>query len=359
MYLDEVTLSVSDELNIASWMITGFSGTINSTGEDVTIKRMGERLSVAGEEIHLSNEQKQRDIHEAEWRKRAEEYMKEVKAAKIGQDVEGARGAVAMLPNTGTHQWVLRWNHIPARGGSCDGFGLVGEACENYGSASSPLFGGADSGVSLGIYADGKVYHNGKIINQIKGKSGNESLLFTKGSLIYATFNTDLDGGTFTFQVNREDNGVVVSGVYELLGDKEVFPCLCMCPFDVVEEVIPLPLPTQAAGENASPPATSDPPAEAAPKKPDVPFPYVHLYLDIEKLNKMAASSAGNSTGEIIDVEVMEDPHDAAPASSDPEAGETGEAPPDGVASEEQTVEAVQAPKILKATEIPVEKIRW
>jgi hypothetical protein len=121
-------------------------------------------------ELHPDGEDK-RSVNRdrgAEWKKIF------LKAAQVGKDIEGIKGTVGLLPNTGVHNWTLRWNHEPSREGKGDGFGVCSDACERFGPMTSPLFGGADSGVSLALYADGNLYHNGNVIQFIKV---NEKLL--------------------------------------------------------------------------------------------------------------------------------------------------------------------------------------
>jgi hypothetical protein len=58
------------------------------------------------------------------------------------------------------------------------------------------------------------------------------SVLFGKGSSITCHLDTDSAGGRLTFEVDGQDVGVCVSGVFELLGADELFPCVCLAPFD-------------------------------------------------------------------------------------------------------------------------------
>jgi len=65
------------------------------------------------------------------------------------------------------HFWSIRWNHVPGRDGSCDSVGLCSDNFETYGPTTAPVLGGggADAGLSLGLYANGDLMHNNKVIH--------------------------------------------------------------------------------------------------------------------------------------------------------------------------------------------------
>jgi hypothetical protein len=69
----------------------------------------------------------------------------------------------------------------------------------------------------------------------IKAFEKKPSALFGKGSSVTCYLDTDKDGGRLTFEVDGEDVGLCVPGVFELLGSDEVFPSVCLAPFDDTE----------------------------------------------------------------------------------------------------------------------------
>eukprot|EP01038_Epipyxis_sp_PR26KG_P004031 gene4031-5768_t len=268
---------------ITDYDITGIMGTELKSYRDVYVRRGGDRLQVPNEENYLSKEQKERDKRSAEWRDKIEAYKKKMREQRIGKDIECMRGTIGFLPNTGVHFWHFKWNHEPARGGKGDAFGVCGDAKEEFGAGPTPALGGADTGVSLGLYADGSLYHNGKLINSFVGKRGikavepgaepeppkkveedgappspekkktkklkkslkkvdipevqiPQSPLFGQNSMVKCVLDTGLDGGTLSFYVDSYDGleipVVVLSGMYAMLGGSEIFPCICLSPPD-------------------------------------------------------------------------------------------------------------------------------
>lgn len=119
-----------------------------------------------GEEPYLTQEQKDIDKREQQWRDSWELKKKQMLQEKIGKDVESIRGSAGLMIKA-EHFWSIRWNHVPGREGSCDSVGLCSDNFETYGPTTAPVLGGggADAGLSLGLYANGDLMHNNKVIH--------------------------------------------------------------------------------------------------------------------------------------------------------------------------------------------------
>lgn len=128
------------------------------------VRRLGDRLIVPNEDTYLSKEQRERDKRSAEWRSKLEAYKKKIKEQKIGKDVEGMRGTINFLPNTGIHYWTFRWNHEPGRNGHSDAIGICSDMKENFGAGPGPLLGSSsDGGSSLGRTSRFHVYDSDNV----------------------------------------------------------------------------------------------------------------------------------------------------------------------------------------------------
>jgi hypothetical protein len=330
----DIEVFVTDEVAITSWQITGFSGELRDgkSNSNCQVRRSGERLSVPGEEPYLSKEQKAIDEQDAEWRKANQERRQAWKDSMRGSDVQGVRGVVAMLPQSGVHKWALVWHHDPPRGGSCDGVGLCGDACERYGPTTTPLFGSSD-GMSLALYADGRLYYNNKLLSQAQ-KSPDSLLLFGKNSIVTVEFDTDNNGGTMKIFVDEKFTGIEVSEIFDMLGDKEVYPCVCMCPFDATAYELMPPI-----GESADEGENSEPKNAFVPQSP-----CVTLYLDMTLLSKNNTSAQAESENNIA-----------------PTHDETDK-PTDNSADTELQNQGDKAPSVASidtTRTIAAEKIRW
>jgi thiol-disulfide isomerase/thioredoxin len=272
-------------VEIGTYEVGGFYCNWNSTGDSAYVRRRGDRVQVPHEENYLSKEQKERDERSAEWRARLAAYKKKMREERYGSDIEAIKGSIGMLPNTGVHTWTMKWNHEPARRGVADGFGVCGDGCENFGPLPMPCLGGTeDTGASLALYANGLLYHNGKIIhtelgsrnippvepeqsteNEEKEEENEEQKerdikkkkkkapkapaapkveevkiedrapLFGKKSLVTCILDTT-NGGSLKFMVDKVPLDLEITQLYSLLGASELFPAICLCPFDHVEE---------------------------------------------------------------------------------------------------------------------------
>jgi hypothetical protein len=170
----------------------------------------------------------------------------------------------------GDHQWTILWNHEPNRQGACDGVGLCGEANESYGPMAPPCLGSSfDGGITLALYANGELYHNGKVLMALSrpaeveippgeappgaaapavsteaaapaegaaeapkepsAPAGKPKLLFGKDSIITCELSTTFRGGVLKFIVDDIPLGEI-ENIFQLLGSTEVFPCVCTCP---------------------------------------------------------------------------------------------------------------------------------
>eukprot|EP01038_Epipyxis_sp_PR26KG_P004458 gene4458-6304_t len=266
------SLYCCDKMNISNYIVSGFVAVESSSGRNLDARRMGERLSVPNEDSFLSDEQRASDIVLKEQQQRYKLMRKKMKQERVGNDLVAIRGGFGFLENTGIHEWVLRWNHDPPRKGFGDAIGVCSDAMERIGWESKfPCLGGfEDGGVSLGLYANGNLYHNGKSLfdknsaqyseefkvdnnggnkddlsnadNEAKlmKKNSNEEpqdsfLLFRRGSLAKCVLDTS-NGGSISFYIDEEKiEGASMSGLYQLLGAQEIFPVVCMCPLDEVE----------------------------------------------------------------------------------------------------------------------------
>ena len=70
--------------------------------------------------------------------------------------------AIDAWTDPGIHRWSLRWHHEPARSGAGDGVGLTAEGVAEMEPSSPPFIGRDDGGIAL--YANGLVYHQGRVI---------------------------------------------------------------------------------------------------------------------------------------------------------------------------------------------------
>lgn len=168
-YFEEYEIYPSD-VEIGSYEVKGFLGYLLPSYTSIHVRRRGDRRPVPDEDRFLTKEQKERDIKTLEWKEKYNVYKRELKEKKRGKDVQALRGTIGMLPNTGIHTWTLHWNHEPSRNGQGDSFGICSDGCEAWGPSASPMLGSSsDQGCSLGMYANGEVYHNGLVIRTVPG----------------------------------------------------------------------------------------------------------------------------------------------------------------------------------------------
>lgn len=162
---------------IKSYEIVGLTGTEYENYNSIDVRRLGDRVIAPNEEQHLSEEQKEIDRRNADRKKEMIEYKKKLKEQMRGKDIEIIRGSVGFLPNSGVHTWKFRWNHEPAYAGKGDAIGICSDYLEEFGPNAYPRLGGNDSGLSIGLHADGKLYYAGNLIGSIEGSRKIEETL--------------------------------------------------------------------------------------------------------------------------------------------------------------------------------------
>ena len=435
-------------VNIASYEVSGFCGTMHKTGRYIYVRRRGERCPVPGEDRFLTKEQKERDKRNLEWKEKYETYKKKLRESRIGNDIEAIRGTIGMLPNTGIHYWILQWNHEPGRLGTCDAVGICSDACESFSAGPTPKLGGsADSGASVALYASGEVFHNGKLLTVIKrdriiktlqeptieNKGNNEDKekekkadkkekgdkkkkkettdkkkqrkirrppptipapLFGWQSCVRCELNTDVDGGTLSFSIDGTPLEYVLFGVYSLLGGSEIFPCLSMCPLDLIDVSVDAEKKEKKKSEsekkkeneNAETEENSDNGSEndndkdaddQKQKEGDAedaePFyPSVRLFLgdeyvmsyegtpEAQKVEEQKEGVEATAEGTAVSTETEptmaeEKTDEKAKLETDGEAkAENGE-----TTTDKKDGEAEKVPEEAKTIEVPIDKVRW
>lgn len=366
-----------EKIVISSFDVTGFvchfdersaSMYNTSTGTDYIVTRRGERHPVASETQFLTEEQIQKDAKMAKFREKRLEQKKKMKEAKYGNDVEGIRGSTGFIRDTGQHKWFLKWNHEPTRGGTCDGFGVCSDGCEQPGPAPTPLLGGnLDGGTSVALYANGQVYHNGVLLVTLEGKRTPESVkkeqetssgktdtasndtsqeaaedtqekkvendasnlavaevsavppcasLFGKGSIVTVILDTT-GGGKVTLSCG--DLSYEMTDLFSKLGGSEIFPCVCMCPAEQSHELAM----DGVTSDGADPGSTSE-----------------------EDLTPSISQ---------IDTSIVEDKKESSTEESKEETKTTIES----TEQEPLTIEEKTSTDEKPAAEVPVNKVRW
>ena len=173
MYMSEAEVYVnSDRLKISDYEVSGFTGTIFPSYDDIEVRRYGERggMQVPNEDQYLTKDQRERDRRAAQWKESMRQHQAKMKEERErrGEDVESIRGTVGFMKLTGKFNWQYQWNHEPSRGGICDAVGICSELKESFTATTAPTIGGsADGGISLALYADGSLYHNGTLLKKI------------------------------------------------------------------------------------------------------------------------------------------------------------------------------------------------
>ena len=162
-------------LSVWSDEITGFSGQFYDNYQDFTCRRKGfpptSGPARKGLEGYMTDEQKTRVKAMVKYRNEQRAAHKRWREGQRGNDVEATRGTIGIIQGGGTTSFQLRWNHEPAREGSGDAVGLCAETNEFYGPAPRPCLGGeADGGAGIMLYANGEVYHKGKLLGKAAGR---------------------------------------------------------------------------------------------------------------------------------------------------------------------------------------------
>lgn len=166
----EITID-QKKFKIVDDEITGMSARKSADPySNLECRRKGARVKVRGDEKYIDKAQRARDRYEAEWKQTLQDRAEEAKAKLRGRDVQGTRGTHSFTEETGVYTWACKWRHEPVRGGSCDAVGICSEVAEGFGPFETPLL-GANGGVSLGLYANGDLVHQGVIIAELTSGS--------------------------------------------------------------------------------------------------------------------------------------------------------------------------------------------
>uniref|UniRef100_A0A6S8D826 ubiquitinyl hydrolase 1 n=1 Tax=Aureoumbra lagunensis TaxID=44058 RepID=A0A6S8D826_9STRA len=235
----------SDDLEIESYIISGFKGYMTSDYEDIRIRRKGTRIKVPGEEPFVSKRQEAIDKRNEEWRSQYDAYLSKQREARRGRDCVAARGTAPLQKDSGTHRWTLEWRHIPGAQGTADGVGLIAEGSEAIGPCVYPCLGGPTcDGASLGLHANGDLWVSGSLIQ-------NTGITISDGTRVTILFDTS-GNGTIKFYIdskNEDEAGrmqarleridqieapcACVDNVFNKLACTECYPAVSMCPLDL------------------------------------------------------------------------------------------------------------------------------
>jgi len=167
---DAVKFHKPSSLKLESDLLSGLSGTIclsqtnkSTIEKSAEFRRFGPRRKVSGEP-HRDPRQQEKDRiifrqQETEAYHKAL-YLKQQK----GKNHEAIRSSAGFVPNSGVHEWTLRWGHEPARQGLGDSVGLCSEHAEDFGPSAPPCLGSERETSSLALFASGKVFFKGECI---------------------------------------------------------------------------------------------------------------------------------------------------------------------------------------------------
>jgi thiol-disulfide isomerase/thioredoxin len=176
LYISGYELYCNSETRVKSYEVVGITGTEYTNYNSIEVRRLGDRMVVPGEEQYVSNEQKEIDRRNEERKLEMIEYAKKLKLERRGKNIEIIRGSIGFLPNSGVHEWKFRWNHEPVFLGKGDAIGVCSDGLEDFGMGPAPRLGGNDSGLSLGLYADGNLFFDGSLLGNIPGARKDQNL---------------------------------------------------------------------------------------------------------------------------------------------------------------------------------------
>ena len=160
------------KLKLHNNMLTGICGNWDDTYQAFQLRRRGERVHVKDEEKFMTPEQAQFDSQQKAMENHRKAMIQYRRQEQRGKNAEAIRGTSAFHPNSGVHTWTLRWEHEPELRGAGDGIGLASSHSEAGGPCKPPLIGGQyDDGSSVALYANGSLYHAGRILDTAQRKS--------------------------------------------------------------------------------------------------------------------------------------------------------------------------------------------
>ena len=226
-------------------------------GKTQKIRRRGQRVSgVPGQDQYISKEQRESDERSAMWAMQRKIGDAERRFLTKGRNCEAIRSGMCLAQHSGVHTWNLFWRHNPSRNGAADAVGICTDVFEDVSAMLPPCVGSKDSGgISLGLHANGEVYHNGIAIatfdaamftvpdvNPLVPSKFTRSehlstpapgLLWRAGCTVGCVLDTGHEGGTLSFKVNDAPlPGLQIKNVFELLGSTEAYPCISLAPPD-------------------------------------------------------------------------------------------------------------------------------
>ena len=291
----------ADEIYIDHNEIGGFcfGGT---SGEPHAIRRRGQIVSgVPGQDFYISKEQ--RADHERSAMRALQQKTRDAERRFLtkGRNCEAIRSGMGLAQHSGVHTWNLFWRHNPSRNGAADAVGICSDVFEDVSAMLPPCLGSKESGgVSLGLHANGEVYHNGiaiatfdaamftvpdvnplvpsKFAGSVDHSTPAPGLLWRAGCTVGCVLDTGREGGTLSFKINdAELPGLQIKNVFELLGSTEAYPCISLAPPDIEIPTEPhifrnIPRLPTATGQEDGTTAEAEPvqSQDDAPKKMDV-----------------------------------------------------------------------------------------
>jgi hypothetical protein len=227
-------------------------------GETQKIRRRGQRVSgVPGQDRYISKEQRAGDERSAMWAMQRKIGDAERRFVTKGKNCEAIRSGMGLAQHSGVHTWNLFWRHNPSRNGAADAVGICTDVFEDVSAMLPPCLGSKESGgISLGLHANGEVYHNGiaiarfdaamftvpdvnplvpsKFAGSVDVSTPAPGLLWRAGCTVGCVLDTGHEGGTLSFKINDAPlPGLQIKNVFELLGSTEAYPCISLAPPDI------------------------------------------------------------------------------------------------------------------------------
>ena len=186
------------------------------------IRRRGLRKVVKNEKDDwLVERQEHHDKKAIENRKQFEIAQKNRSQKRIGKSIEAVRFGDAISKSTEDTTFTIQWLHTPVATGIYDGIGFVPKNLLTLGPVAPPCIG--HTGNSIGIYADGNIFHNGKSIKKVLQEK--QTLLWNKDDALTVEIKSH---GELTLAINNVVHpDFTITNVFELLKCSKVFPIIC------------------------------------------------------------------------------------------------------------------------------------